>query len=94
MNWPNGLNLFQNRDNLKSKELHIEMMRKKMNRLDEESNQRSALSVDRDDAILSLQVSNNCTSVIKLATLAKKYFTISVTLTRPAYRCQNVNAAV
>ena len=45
------------RDNLKSKELHIEMMRKKMNRLEEESNQRSALSVDRDDAILSLQVS-------------------------------------
>lgn len=43
------------KDNLKSKELHIEMMRKKMNRLDEESNQRSALSVDRDDAILSLQ---------------------------------------
>ena len=32
------------------------MMRKKMNRLEEESNQRSALSVDRDDAILSLQV--------------------------------------
>ena len=50
--------MFQNRDNLKSKELHIEMMRKKMNRLDEESNQRSALSVDRDDAILSLQVSH------------------------------------
>ena len=45
------------RDNLKSKELHIEMMRKKMHRLEEESNQRSALSVDRDDAILSLQVS-------------------------------------
>lgn len=31
-------------------------MRKKMNRLEEESNQRSALSVDRDDAILTLQV--------------------------------------
>jgi len=43
------------KDNLKSKELHIEMMRKKMHRLEEESNQRSALSVDRDDAILSLQ---------------------------------------
>ena len=28
-----------------------------MHRLEEESNQRSALSVDRDDAILSLQVS-------------------------------------
>jgi len=43
------------KDNLKSKELHIEMMRKKMHRLEDESGQRSALSVDRDDAIISLQ---------------------------------------
>ena len=41
---------------MKSKELHIEMMRKKMARLEDETNQRSAISVDRDDAIIALQV--------------------------------------
>ena len=36
--------------------MHIEMMRKKMNRLEIESGQRSSLAVDRDDAIATLQV--------------------------------------
>ena len=38
-------------------------MRKKMARLEEESNQRSAISVDRDDAVLALQV---CSSTLTL----------------------------
>jgi len=43
------------KDQLRSKEMHIEMMRKKMNRLEIESGQRSSLAVDRDDAIVTLQ---------------------------------------
>lgn len=43
------------KEQVKSKELHIEMMRKKMARLEDESTQRSAISVDRDDAIIALQ---------------------------------------
>lgn len=52
--FPYSSNVF--RDQLRSKEMHIEMMRKKMNRLEIESGQRSSLAVDRDDAVVALQV--------------------------------------
>lgn len=43
----------EQKERLGSKELHMELLRKKMAQLDEEKRVRSALSVERDDATLA-----------------------------------------
>ena len=43
------------KEKLKSKELHLELVQKKTSDLQEKDKMRSALAIDRDDAILSVQ---------------------------------------
>ena len=43
------------KEKLKNKELHLELIQKKTSDLEEKDKMRSALAIDRDDAILSVQ---------------------------------------
>lgn len=43
------------KERLQSKELHIELLRKKVAQLEEKEQTRSALVIDREDAIVSVQ---------------------------------------
>ena len=43
------------KEQLKSKHLHMDLLRKKIAQLEEKDNTRSALAIDRDDAIVTVQ---------------------------------------
>lgn len=47
------MQLKEQKQRLDSKELHMELLRRKVTQLDEEKRSRSALAVDRDDATLA-----------------------------------------